>query len=181
MTDDRTAHLSLPLPHPTNALDEDVGRLRTSLNGIDAKFAALDALLMSDDETLDQLQELVTQIKANKSTITAILADKANASDLAATNEVVAGQATDIAAMKGRLDTLESRPVAQPVEESVTLTADQTVIDLTTLTGASGASVFVEGVRLRSDEWTPHATVLTRLTLSKTYPAGHVVTVTRLQ
>lgn len=33
--DDRTEHLSLPLPHPDNQLSEDVGRLRTSLSDLD--------------------------------------------------------------------------------------------------------------------------------------------------
>lgn len=68
-----------------------------------------------------------------------------------------------------------------PVEETITLTDGQTVINLAVLTGTAGATVFVEGVRLAASKWTPHATIATRLTLNSNYPAGHEVTVTRRQ
>lgn len=35
MTDDRTAHLNLPLPHTANLLSEDVQRLRDGITTID--------------------------------------------------------------------------------------------------------------------------------------------------
>lgn len=38
--DDRTQKLGLPLPHKENQLQDDVGRLRSALNGIDAWVAA---------------------------------------------------------------------------------------------------------------------------------------------
>lgn len=64
-------------------------------------------------------------------------------------------------------------------EETITLIADQTVIDLAELPSTVGATVYVEGVRLKKTEWTADPVVVTRLTLSTTYPAGHDVTVVR--
>ena len=39
MTDDRTTHFDLPLPHKDNALNIDVERLRTALQGLDTAAA----------------------------------------------------------------------------------------------------------------------------------------------
>lgn len=38
MPDDTTAHLGLPLPHPSHLLSEDVQRLRDALTGVDAAY-----------------------------------------------------------------------------------------------------------------------------------------------
>ena len=95
MRDDITEHLSLPLPHPENDLQEDVFRLRDALSGIDSKlhqeftaidqkFDALDSLLQSDDVTLDQVQELVSAIKANRTSIQALVSNNATKAELAA-------------------------------------------------------------------------------------------------
>lgn len=164
VTNDTTTHLALPLPHPSNSLEDDVLRLRSALGGIDSKFQALDALLQSDDATLDQVQELVNAIKENRGDILDLLSGKADD--------------VDLTALAGRVTALEG--VAQ-VEETIVLTEGQTVIDLTVLTGTAGASVFVEGVRLKASEWVPDGVIATRLTLSTTYPAGHEVTVVRQQ
>ena len=142
MIDDRTSHLSLPLPHQENFLTGDVWRLREALGTIDAKFQALDTLLESDDATLDAVQELVNAIKENRADIMDLLTEQ---------------------------------------EEVQTLLAGQTVVDLTELGGTAGCAVFVEGLRLNKLEWTPDPVVATRFTLSKTYPAGYVVTVVRRQ
>lgn len=40
MTDDRTTHLNLPLPHRDNFIFDDVERLREALIAIDAELAA---------------------------------------------------------------------------------------------------------------------------------------------
>lgn len=69
--DETTTHLALPLPHPSNSLEDDVLRLRTALNGIDTKLQALDTLLASDDISLDTLQELVTAIKGDAANLLA--------------------------------------------------------------------------------------------------------------
>lgn len=159
-----TPHSGIALPHPSNSLEDDVLRLRTAFGTIDAKFQALDALLQSDDATLDQVQELVTAIKENRGDILGLLNGKADQSAL----DTLAGRVTALEA------------VAQ-VEETQVLTEGQTVIDLTVLTGTAGASVFVEGVRLKASAWTPDGTIATRLTLNSTYPAGHEVTVVRQQ
>lgn len=164
MINETTPYLGLPLPHPSNLLEDDVLRLRTAFGSIDTRFQALDTLLQSDDATLDQVQELVNAIKANAGDILDLLMDKAEASDLTA----LAGRVTAIEAIA-------------PVEETIVLTEGQTVIDLTVLTGTAGADVYVEGLRLKAGAWTPHGTIATRLTLSQTYPAGHEVTVVRRQ
>lgn len=65
MINETTPHLGLQLPHPSNTLEDDVLRLRSAINGIDTKFQALDALLASDDPSLNSIQELVSGIKQN--------------------------------------------------------------------------------------------------------------------
>lgn len=150
ITDETTPHLGLPLSYPSNSLEDDVLRLRTALVGIDTKFQALDTLLQSDDVTLDQVQELVNAIKANRGDIAALLSGKADAVDLTVQEEVQA------------------------------LADGQTVVDLAQLTSTAGCAVFVEGVRLNKNEWAKDATVQTRLTLSSAYPAGHTIAVVRL-
>ncbi len=79
-------------------------------------------------------------------------------------------------AIDQRLDALEA---VVPGEESQTLTEGQTVVDVTTMDNLDGAAVFIEGVRLTKSGWTRDPVVATRLTLSKTYPAGHEITVVR--
>ena len=76
--DQLTPGKGLPLPHPDNGLEDDVLRLRQALTAIDSYIAAMEALLASNDPTLDTLQELVTSIKANKTTVDALLFDKAD-------------------------------------------------------------------------------------------------------
>lgn len=138
MIDDRTSHLSLPLPHRDNELGVDVERLRQALSGVDDKFAVLDVLLESDDVNLDRFQELVNAIKTN-----------------------IVGFSQQ--------------------EEVQTLEADQTVVDLLELSSAAGCSVFIEGVRLNKTQWSRDAGVVTRIILSRSYPAGHQIAVVRQQ
>lgn len=78
MQNDFTPHQSLPLPHPDNDLEGDVIRLRNALSAIDAKFHAIDVLLSSDDVALDEIQELVDAIKANRTDIVSLLVAKAD-------------------------------------------------------------------------------------------------------
>ena len=54
MINDSTPHYGLPLPHPSNKLDEDAPRLRSALIGADAQLQALD----------DQLQALAGQLQS---------------------------------------------------------------------------------------------------------------------
>jgi phage-related tail fiber protein len=69
-------------------------------------------------------------------------------------------------------DPTQANVVVNTVEEPQTLAAGQTVVNLA-LANTYGLAVYVEGVRLvRGTEWTPHATILTRLTLAQSYPAG---------
>lgn len=61
--------------------------------------------------------------------------------------------------------------VVNTIEETQTLAAGQTVVDLTVAT-TRGLAVYIEGARLRADEWTKDPDEPTRLTLATDYPAG---------
>jgi hypothetical protein len=155
LTDDRTTHLSLPLPHEFNDLPDDVERLRQS-------FIALDARAGSDDDLHELFIEEIGALDGRATTLETAKADL--------TSRMVAVEAKVAA-----LQALTLR------EESQILADAQTVVNLAVLTSTVGAAVFVEGIRLKSSEWVPHATIFTRLTLNTTYPAGYEVTVSRLQ
>lgn len=60
------------------------------------------------------------------------------------------------------------------IEETKTLTANQTVINLTTVTTV-GAAVYVEGIRLPRSRYTVNS--VTQLTLNQAYPVGTLVTI----
>ncbi|GHU28690.1 hypothetical protein AGMMS50256_11590 [Betaproteobacteria bacterium] len=72
MIDNRTPKLHLPLPHPANALEEDVLRLRAAFGALDTKIAALEELTASEDLDLDTLSEIVEAVKAAATDISAI-------------------------------------------------------------------------------------------------------------
>lgn len=57
------------------------------------------------------------------------------------------------------------------IEEAQTLAAGQTVVDWVTVNN-TGLAVYIEGVRLRADQFTKHGTINTRITLAQSYPAG---------
>lgn len=57
------------------------------------------------------------------------------------------------------------------IEETQTLAASQTVVDWTVVNN-TGLAVYVEGVRLRADEFTKDPGVNTRITLAMSYPSG---------
>lgn len=62
--------------------------------------------------------------------------------------------------------------VVDTIEETQTLAADQTIVDLAVCT-VRGLSLYIDGHRLRKgDEWTPDIALDTRLTLTTAYPAG---------
>lgn len=65
----------------------------------------------------------------------------------------------------------EANVTVNTIEETQTLAAAQTVVDWTEVTNL-GLAVYVEGVRLRPDQWTPHPTINTRITLATSYPDG---------
>lgn len=57
------------------------------------------------------------------------------------------------------------------IEDPQTLAAGQTIVNLVTTT-TRGLAVYIEGVRLRGDQWTADPILNTRLTLAESYPAG---------
>lgn len=162
LTDDRTSHLNLPLPQQFNDLPDDVERLRQSFMALDSKAASDDVMHSLFSDEISALAVRDTSLEGRATSIE--------------------GSATSLTL---RVATLETKVAAlQAVtfkEESQVLADGQTVVNLTVLTSTAGAAVFVEGIRIKASEWVPHATILTRLTLNSTYPAGYEVTVARLQ
>lgn len=61
--DNRTQYLNLPLPDAANKLSEDVLRLVSSLNTIDAQLHAINLILQSNDVSYDTVQEIVDRLK----------------------------------------------------------------------------------------------------------------------
>ncbi|MGL6570122.1 phage tail-collar fiber domain-containing protein [Aeromonas caviae] len=57
------------------------------------------------------------------------------------------------------------------IEETQTLAAAQTQVDWAVVNN-TGLAIYVEGVRLRADEFTKDPMINTRITLTQTYPAG---------
>lgn len=57
------------------------------------------------------------------------------------------------------------------IEETQTLAEGQIVIDWAIVTN-TGLCIYVDGARLRADQWTKHETINTRITLKQTYSAG---------
>lgn len=57
------------------------------------------------------------------------------------------------------------------IEDPQTLAAGQTVVNLVTTT-TRGLAVYIEGVRLRGDQWTADPIINTKLTLAESYPEG---------
>lgn len=111
MIDQKTPNLQMPLPHPANALEDDVLRLRDALNQVDGLIFTMHELLASNDVNLDTVQEIVTVLKdaqGDIGDITAVLASKATA---AAMNAVAADLATTQASLQttiGKLNTLDN-------------------------------------------------------------------------
>lgn len=60
------------------------------------------------------------------------------------------------------------------VEETQTLATAQTIVDLATVT-TQGCAVYIEGVRLRPDQFA--RTTATRITLGQAYPSGSKITI----
>lgn len=61
--DNRTQWLNLPLPDAANKLSEDVLRLVSSLNTIDAQLHAINLILQSNDVNYDSVQEIIDRLK----------------------------------------------------------------------------------------------------------------------
>ncbi len=59
-----TTHLGLPLPSAAGSLEEDVVRIIDAFRLIDDKINAIDALMSSDDISLDTVQEIVAAIRS---------------------------------------------------------------------------------------------------------------------
>ena len=60
MRDERTTNLSLPLPHPGNALDEDVERLRAALTALDTESGDVRAVLATLSGLLESAADTAT-------------------------------------------------------------------------------------------------------------------------
>lgn len=68
-------------------------------------------------------------------------------------------------------DPTDANVVVDTIEETQTLAASQTLVTLA-ITTTYGLSVYIEGIRLRGDQWTADPVDETQLTLASSYPAG---------
>lgn len=69
------------------------------------------------------------------------------------------------------IDATEVTVAVSSIEETQTLAASQTVVTWAVVNN-TGLAVYVEGVRLRADQWTKDALDNTKITLGTAYPAG---------
>ncbi|WP_338616468.1 phage tail protein [Pigmentiphaga sp. CHJ604] len=72
-------------------------------------------------------------------------------------------------------DPTDVNVVSNTIEENQTLAASQTTVNLN-LTTVQGLALYVDGERLRNDEWTPDPVLPSRLSLGAAYPAGSKLT-----
>ena len=63
MIDEKTTYLKLPLPHPDNLLEDDVLRLRETLQGLDAEAKTQDDALKAQSDGLQGVEEELQQQK----------------------------------------------------------------------------------------------------------------------
>ena len=63
MIDEKTTYLKLPLPHPDNLLEDDVLRLRETLQGLDADAKTQDDALKAQSDGLQGVEEELQQQK----------------------------------------------------------------------------------------------------------------------
>ena len=63
MIDEKTTYLKLPLPHPDNLLEDDVLRLRETLQGLDANAKTQDDALKAQSDGLQGVEEELQQQK----------------------------------------------------------------------------------------------------------------------
>ena len=68
-------------------------------------------------------------------------------------------------------DPAQTNVVVNTIEEAQVLAEGQLVVDLA-ITNTRGLAVYIDGKRLQADQWAPHPTMLTRLTLAQDYPEG---------
>ena len=128
---------------------EDVLRLRAALGEIDAKIAAVNTLLASDDVNLDALQELVTAIKGDAANLLAHVGS-GGASHAAATTSA---DGFMTAADKSKLDGVTLGILFDTV--SITPTSNgQTAFTVAGGYTAGATQVFLNGVKLAGDDFT---------------------------
>lgn len=182
MFDERTATLALPLPHPQNDLFEDVARLRSAFGLIDARFAAIAALLAADDLTLDTVLEIANAIKANRADITEVIADKvstavftaallgkADAVATAAALALKSDAAAVTAALAGKSATGHGHALADVVGliEALTAKADGVTTALA-LGSKADADATTAALASKADDAATAASIATKLPIGST-------------
>ncbi len=135
MINQQTPNIGLPLPHPDNLLEEDIGRIRSAFSAIDSKIHVIDTLLASDDINLDTLQELVNAIKAAQSDLG--LVDQLISGHLIAFGEEVA---TQIATLQSSVNS-QLAAQAQQVNNQLQAVATQ-ISGMQSTVDAMGALVY---------------------------------------
>lgn len=175
--DDRTQHRSYQLPNAANLLQDDLPRLRAAFAAIDADIFArytkaevdqlLADLIAGSPGALDTLNELAAAMGDDPNfaaTITNLLAQKANSTD------VYSKAQSDARYVQG----------STQVEMVFIATASQSVFTLTSpVINKASALVTVDGVVQPSSEYSLNQAGTT-LTLSEGVPAGTTVRVLAL-
>lgn len=169
MYDDRTSTLALPLPHPENPLNVDVVRLRTAFGLIDARLAAIAALLASDDLTLDTVLEIVAAIKANRADITEIIADKVSTAAFTAALALKADAAATGAALAGKAD---AAATAAALALKAALEHGHAIDDITGLALALAGKADSEALALKADAATTAAALALKAPIVSTRKAA---------
>jgi hypothetical protein len=175
--DDRSPNRSYQLPAAGNLLADDVSRLRAALNAIDADVFArytktevdtlINNLIQGAPGALDTLNELAAAMGDDPNfatTITNLLAQKANSAD------VYSKQEADARYVQGQVQT----------EMVFIATANQSVFTLTTaVINKPSALVTIDGVVQPTSEYSLNMTG-NQLTLSEPVVAGTIVRVLAL-
>lgn len=144
-----TPHLALPLPHPSNSLEDDVLRLRDAFSALDTKIQALDTLLASDDISLDSLQELVTAIKGDASNLLSHIGSGGTAHAAATTSAAGFMSAADKTKLEG-----VSLGVAYDSVVVAASTVGQTDFTITGGYTVGAIEVLLDGIELDSTDYT---------------------------
>lgn len=165
MYDDRTATLDLPLPHPENPLNLDVVRLRTAFGMLDARLAAIAALLASDDLTLDTVLEIVAAIKTNRADITEIVADKVSTAAFTAALALKADAAATGAALAGKAD---AAATAASLALKAALEHEHAIEDIAGLALALAGKADAEDLALKADAAATSAALVLKTPIGST-------------
>ena len=149
--DEKTPHLSLPLPHPRNTLREDCPRIRESLQ-------ALDQFAQKSDESLSRLLEADTELaEANAALVNAMQSQgnnlaKAISRETEARSQADSGHDDAIADLKKQIEALQET-VAKINPWDIFPMRVPIAVDGVTLGGSDGRRAIMPGETEPRENW----------------------------